>query len=254
MSVSSASSVSALSEATATTLEWPVNCPTPFTLVQSPLQANPHDFGGRTVGYILSCIEQLLDEVPTNNVVLLAALTELEKLSFRSSYIQSMAHENAHCIPLCAHVLRRPDDLKSACKAAVVLWNLGFQVKETVAAIKQYDVVETLGALLSHNDRNCRYAASGCLSVLTAASASCRARCVATGALPHLVACLSYDDANLIYHAGGSVYYIAQHPEYVQEIIDAGAVPAYRGLLGSDNANNVKLARRALGRLGVPSD
>ena len=65
------------------------------------------------------------------------------------------------------------------------------------------------------------------------------------------MACLAYDDANLIYHAGGTVYYIAQHPEHVQTIINAGAVPAYQRLLAQDNANNVKLARRALGRLGM---
>ena len=167
MSVSSASSASALSEATATTLDWPVNCPTPFAHVESPLQANPHDFAGRTVAYILSSVEEQLAVACPDSIVLLAALTELEKLSFRQSYIQSMAHENAHCIPLMARVLRRPDDLKSACKAAVVLWNLGFQVKETVQAIKQYDVVETLGMLVAHNDRNCRYVrGGGGLSVL----------------------------------------------------------------------------------------
>lgn len=154
--MSSASSVSARSEATATTIEWPVNCPTPFAHVPSPLQANPHDFAGRTVGYILSAIEEQLDIVPINHQVLLAALTELEKLSFKPSYIASMAHENSHSIPLMAHILRLPDNLKCSCKAAVVLWNLGFQVKETVQAIKQYDVIESLGNLIAYDDRNCR--------------------------------------------------------------------------------------------------
>lgn len=162
MSISSASSASARSEASAATIEWPIFCPTPFAHVPSPLQADPHDFAGRTVGYILHSIKEQLDAASTDNNVLLAALIELEKLSFRPSYIQSMAHENAHCIPLMARALRRHDDLKSACKAAVVLWNLGFQVKETVQTIKQYDVVETLGALVAYDDRNCR-----CVTILS---------------------------------------------------------------------------------------
>lgn len=227
-------------------------CVTPFALVQSPLQVKPHDFAGRTVDYILNAVQEQLHA--QDQSVLLAALTELEKLSFRSSYVQSMAHENQHCLELMARVLQLAD-IKPACKAAVILWNCGFQVKSTINVIKQQHlgVVESLGVLISHDDRNCRYAASGCLSVLTAASASCRARCVESGALPHLVACLYQDDSNLQYHAGGTMYYIAQHAEYVAAIVAAGAVPAYQRLLGfKDNANNVKLAKRALGRLGVP--
>ncbi len=248
--MSSASSYSALTEASEP-VEWPVPCSTPFALVQSPLEIKPHDFAGRTVDYILSHIEEQLHA--QDQSILLSALNELEKLSFRASYVQSMAHENQHCLELMARVLQIAD-IKPACKAAVVLWNCGFQVKSTINIIKQqqFGVIESLGNLISHDDRNCRYAASGCLSVLTAASASCRARCVASGALVHLVACLYVDDGNLQYHAGGTVYYIAQHPEYVAAIVQAGAVPAYQRLLGfRENANNVKLAKRALGRLGV---
>lgn len=92
-----------------------------------------------------------------------------------------------------------------------------------------------------------RYAASGCLSVLTAASQSARRRCVAAGALPALTACLALPDANVQYHAGGCLYYVALNEAGARAgVRAAGAVNAFQRLLADPGNPNAKLARRAL--------
>lgn len=182
--------------------------------------------------------------------ILLGALTELERLSFKERCVDEILAFNA--APLFASIVRDAP-LDSACKAAVLLWNLAYQRPAVIPEIKRTGVVAALADLLISDGQTCqaaRYSTSGCLSVLTSASKSVRLQCGAVpGLLSVLVSLLFIDekDINLQYHAGGCLYYIAlNEPELRGEVRAAGAQAAFRRMLDDPENPNAKLAKRAL--------
>lgn len=223
---------------------WPESLFTPFALVTVPL-VDPADFRGRPPSFIVDQVVTQLDAgEAADPKVLLGALSELERLSFKKEVVQQLLQLQA--VAVFARALHS-SSCATACKAAVILWNCAFQKPTCIADIKATDAVESLARLLQQEGQSAQYAASGCLSVLTAASHTLRVRCAAAGALPPLARCLDLQDSNVQYHAGGALYYIAlNEPQLRGEVRAAGAEERFHALLLAPGAPNYKLAKRAL--------